>query len=85
MWTLQQVDDLELHKEDLIAILAGRYGLVPDSVYGYIERLSDTDTVDHLIAVAASSHTWTDFVRVLKQEVHRVKQVAARNNSLIVQ
>jgi hypothetical protein len=67
MWTLQQVDDLELLKDDLIAILAGRYGLVPDSVYGYIQRLSDTDTVHHLIAVALSSHTWADFVRELKQ------------------
>jgi hypothetical protein len=68
-------DVMELHKEDLIAILALRYGLVPVAMYKYIDEIDDPNVLDHLLSAARSSSTWEEFVGHVRREVAAVQRV----------
>jgi hypothetical protein len=62
-------DDISLHKEDLIAILAWRYGLVPAAMYKYIDSIDDMEVLDHLLSAARKTSTWGEFVGHVRREV----------------
>ncbi|MCL6443964.1 MAG: hypothetical protein K6T83_10995 [Alicyclobacillus sp.] len=60
----QQVGpSLELDREILIAILASRYGLVPDALHQYIQHIDDETKLISLIRKAGGERTWRDVVR----------------------
>jgi hypothetical protein len=68
-------DVMELHKEDLVAYLAMRYGLVPTAMFRYIEGIDDPLVLDHLLAAARSSSTWGEFVGHVRRDDAAVKRL----------
>jgi hypothetical protein len=62
-------DVMSLHKEDLIAILAWRFGLVPAAMYKYIDSIDDREVLDHLLSAARNTSTWGEFVGQFRREV----------------
>jgi hypothetical protein len=62
-------DVMSLHKEDLVAILAWRFGLVPAAMYKYIDSIDDKEVLDHLLSAARSTSTWGEFVGHVQRQV----------------
>lgn len=64
-------------REDLLAVLALRFGAVPTSVQARIAACDDSATLERLILVAANVPDWDAFLRELDAGPHAFKLVGA--------
>lgn len=64
-------------REDLLTVLALRFGAVPESVQALIVACDDAATLERLILVAANVPDWGSFVRELDAGPHAFKLVGA--------
>jgi len=64
-------------REDLLAVLALRFGAVPESVQAHIAACDDTATLERLILVAANVPDWDSFLRELDAGPQAFKLVGA--------
>lgn len=59
-------------RQDLLALLAMRFGAMPKGVMDAIGAIEDVSRIDHLILVAANAADWTDFLRELREPGFRI-------------
>ena len=57
---------------DLSAVLAMRFGAVPQNVWEAMEAINDVSQIDHLLLVAANAASWTDFLREVHEPGFRI-------------
>lgn len=62
-----QANAVDTDKEDLLGLLALRFGDVPDVVEELIRQIEDSSALERLILVAANVPTWTTFMEELKE------------------
>jgi hypothetical protein len=67
MFLFEQEADLTQDREDLIAVLRMRFGLLEPGLIEEIYRLNDLDTIERLILVAANAPTLKVFLRELEE------------------
>lgn len=71
-----------IDREDLLAILAMRFGDVPGAVCDRIAACHDLTTLERLVLVAANVPTWEDFLAELDRQGDDFKVVGARFDPL---
>lgn len=59
--------ELDTKRLDILAILAFRYGLVPDGVQRMIADISDSRMLDELISIAKRTEAWKTFIEKLNE------------------
>lgn len=69
-------------REDLLAILAMRFGSVPSGVRERIEACQDLEAIERLVLVAANVPTWEVFLAELDGKGDDFKVVGARFDPL---
>ncbi|HEX6800213.1 MAG TPA: hypothetical protein VF116_21045 [Ktedonobacterales bacterium] len=69
-------------REDLLAILTMRFGIVPDAVCERIAACHDLETLERLVLVAANVPTWEVFLAELDGQGDDFKVVGARYDPL---
>jgi hypothetical protein len=73
-----QQEALETDKEDLLNLLAMRFGPVPGDVRAQIEAMTDGNAVERLILVAANVPAWETFVAELKESQRAFRIVGSQ-------
>ena len=71
-----------IDRDDLLAILTMRFGIVPSAVREQIEKCQDLETLERLVLVAANVPTWEVFLAELDGKGDDFKVVGARFDPL---
>ena len=64
---MNQEEALAVDRADLIGLLSLRFGFVPQAVQEEIEGITQLETVERLILVAANVPTWDAFLADLRE------------------
>lgn len=73
---------LQSDREDLLAVLVMRFGDVPNDIQAHIAAVTELDTLERLILVAANAPDWRSFVEELNAGSRAFSLVGQRYDPL---
>ena len=75
MLDVMNANSLLAEQEMLIAVLACRYGFVPDAISRVIHEVSDEKLLHDLSRIAKHTSSWKSFLEELRHDVIRATSV----------
>ncbi|WP_054788014.1 MULTISPECIES: hypothetical protein [unclassified Gracilibacillus] len=82
MFLYEQEAQMGDDRQDLIEILQMRFGVLPEELEEHLYQLSEFETLQRLILVAANAPTLRVFMEELQEGNHPFKLVGERFNPL---
>ncbi|MUV36732.1 hypothetical protein JNUCC1_00536 [Lentibacillus sp. JNUCC-1] len=82
MFSFEEEADFVQDREDLLGVLRMRFGSVPPKVIDHIYELSDLDTLERLILVAANAPSFEIFLEEMNEGSGSFRIVGERFNPI---
>lgn len=80
--TQRQAETMQVDREDILALLSIRFGLIPESVVKAIHDIEDPPALERLVLVAANVPNWQTFLDELKSGLTAFKIIGQSYNPI---